>query len=227
MTTATLPKPKLAQLRLSELVLDWDLYPRQNVDSQHVGNLCDAIRGGASLPPIIVDAKSKRVIDGFHRYRAFRREFDGDPVIGVELREYASDREMLLDAIRLNASHGRALTKQDKTRCLLLAKKYRVAVKMVAQALCMRPSDIKALAEGRVASSKSGRPVPLKRGLDHLAGATLTDEQIDVLPKLSGMPATFHARQLILLIETGMLNTSDADTMEVLRELYCKLETVI
>jgi len=220
------PKVRLAQLPLSELVLDWDLYPRQTVDSQHVANLCDAIRGGASLPPIIAEARSKRIVDGFHRYRAYKREFGDNPIVAVELREYPSDRELLLDAMRLNAAHGRSLTKQDKTRCLILAKKYRVAVKSVALALCMRPSDIKALAEGRVAVAKNGTPVPLKRGLDHLAGAVLTDEQIEAVPKLSGMPATFHARQLILLVRTGMLDDSD-ETIRVLHELRAELEKVL
>ena len=108
---------KLKKVRLSLLVEDYDFYPRSAVDSQHSRAIEDAIRAGIQVPPIIVEDKTMRIVDGWHRHRALRSiHGDADPEIQVEIRVYANDGELLRDAGRLNATHGRALTSYDRQR---------------------------------------------------------------------------------------------------------------
>ena len=63
----------MREIAIAEVVLDFDLYPRSQIDSQHVSSMCEAERAGAEFPPIVIDKKSKRVIDGFHRYTKQQR----------------------------------------------------------------------------------------------------------------------------------------------------------
>src|SRR5688572_13414948 len=62
---------EMETIKASELVEDFDLYPRGDVDGTHVLSLVQALEAGVELPPIIACKKTKRIVDGFHRRRAF------------------------------------------------------------------------------------------------------------------------------------------------------------
>src|SRR5215813_804283 len=110
-------RPAMTEVKLVELIEDFDIYPRNDVSSTHVSMLCDAISIGDPVPPIVVDKKSKRIVDGFHRYRAYKRI--GRDKIPAVWREYKSDAELFADAVRLNAAHGRAFDAYDRKRAIL------------------------------------------------------------------------------------------------------------
>src|SRR3972149_5611153 len=92
---------------IESLIEDFDLYPRTMVWGPHVARLRDALTAGATTSPVIVDAKSKRIVDGFHRVRAYKQL--GRDKIECEIRTYKNDAELFSDAVRLNSSHGRPL----------------------------------------------------------------------------------------------------------------------
>ena len=48
---------------LSQLVKDYTVYPRKDVFWQNVESLVEALRAGATLPPIIVDRATHRIVD--------------------------------------------------------------------------------------------------------------------------------------------------------------------
>src|SRR3990172_8850015 len=67
-----LKPPKTADLvACSDLVLDFTIYPRSSVDATTVSQYVLALQAGEQFPPIIVDRKTKRVVDGFHRVKAY------------------------------------------------------------------------------------------------------------------------------------------------------------
>src|SRR5688572_5167258 len=96
----------MAKIKISDLVLDFNLYPRNDVSSVNVTSLIDAIEMGDPIPPPVVDKSSKRVIDGFHRVNAYKRLAHQE--IEVTFREYKNEKDMFADAVRLNRAHGRA-----------------------------------------------------------------------------------------------------------------------
>ena len=114
----------MRKIAIAELVLDFSIYPRMDVDGQHVHYLCEAYRAGVELPPLVIDKKSKRVIDGFHRVRMYQREEDEAFKAPVVEKTYPSESAILLDAIRYNASHGRTLTQHDRAHCILRGDPY-------------------------------------------------------------------------------------------------------
>lgn len=224
----------MRNMKVAELVLDYDIYPRhEGVDSQHIGYMAEALAAGATLPPIIVDTKTKRVVDGFHRVKANIRVFGEDCEIAAIEKTYKNERELLLDAIRSNAGHGRRLTTIDRTRCILLGEKIGIEVEELASAMSMTVEAIGELKTDRVGKLRIDSPVaidnrvPLKRTIAQMAGKTLTREQLIANDKLSGMNQSFYVNQVILLIESDLLNTSDARLMERLEKLRGLLDEVL
>ncbi len=213
---------RTTRLRLSELVEDLDVYPRASLFSGHVAELEEAFRAGADLPPPIIDKASKRIVDGFHRVRMLRRVLGPDAEISVELRQYASDAELFLDALRLNGHHGRRMSTFDVARCARIAEQLAIAPEQVATALSVRVERLSEIRAVKEAVTVDGACVPIRRGLAHLAGRTLTPRQIDAARRIGGQPPVYHANQLIELLEADAVPTEDAVLLErlaVLRDL--------
>lgn len=208
----------MKRYKLSELVLDFDLYPRGSVDSHHVGEIASAIEAGASIPPIVIDKKSKRITDGFHRWRAYRNLYGVDHEVECVEKTYKNEGEMLLDAMRFNASHGRALTAHDKAHCLIIAKKFKLSDHIIAQALNLTTGRI-----GAIRSTKIGRlgtkPIALKRTIRHMAGRSITKPQVTANEKLGGMNQLFYVNQIKILIKSDLIDFDNADLMGGLQEL--------
>lgn len=91
-----------------ELVLDGS--PRSTgADPEHVARLAEI--DPAVLPPVVVDAATRRVIDGTHRLLAARAR--GDECIPVQWFR-GSEREAWALAVEANVTHGLPLSQQDR-----------------------------------------------------------------------------------------------------------------
>jgi hypothetical protein len=72
-------------VRLDEINLDEDIYPRKTFSHKTVEHYVEALKGGAVFPPIVVqkvrdnDGKEKLIcIDGWHRVTAYREYYKND-----------------------------------------------------------------------------------------------------------------------------------------------------
>lgn len=219
----------MSTMKIAELVLDFDLYPRAEIDRQHVGYMVSALSAGAKLPAIIVDKASNRIVDGFHRYRAYQRFLGDDGEISVVLKKYDSEAAMFSDSMKFNAGHGRSLTTFDRTHCILRAETLGLTVEQIAEALSLTVDAIGELRSDRVGklravSGGSSEPIPLKRTIRHMAGRSLTKEQNEANNKLSGMEQLFYVNQLILIIEAGLLDMENENLMAGLLKLAGLIE---
>lgn len=127
----------MRKVKIADLVLDDKVYPRQEADESHVQTIQDAIDAGVKFPPIVICRKTRRVVDGFHRVLAFGGCFDDQYELDCVEKDYASDRELFLDAIRFNASHGLSLTIADRELCTLRAKQLGIGDGEAAAALAV------------------------------------------------------------------------------------------
>ena len=216
----------MKQVKAASLVLDFDLYPRNNVDSHNVRGIIDAMEAGTELPPVIIEKKTRRVVDGFHRTRAvLQRDPEGE--ITIVEKVYHSDKELFLDAMRYNAAHGARLDPCDRTRCTLIAERLSIPIDSVAGALNMPVDKLAGLRETRTATVRGGLSIPLKRTIAHMAGRQLSKAQASANDGLSGMNQSFYVNQIISLIETGLLNKDDEKLMERLTRLYELLDGLL
>lgn len=218
------------EMRVSELVFDFDLYPRQQIDTTHVRKMHRAVVAGVELPPIKVDRKSKRIVDGFHRARV-QLKIDGDDAkIQVVLKAYKNDQAMLLDAIKSNAGHGRGLSPFDEAHATLLALNLGINHARVAGALMVSVQEVAALVSRKSATVGTGKletAVPIKQTIGHMAGKRLSRNQADTVKKLGGMNQLFYVNQLIMLIESNLLDKKNDDLTEGLRKLHGLLDTML
>lgn len=205
--------------RLSELEEDPDIYPRGNVSNMHVADLLYALEAGATLPPPVVDTKSRKIVDGFHRVRALRRWHGTDEAeITVDFQDYADDVAMLLESARLNARHGLPLQRLDQTHVAIKARKFGAADDEIASALGVTPERLVRI-EIKVAKSEHGL-VPVKYGARHLAGTFINPAQVDALRRMRGGTARSKAAELLSLLRTGIAPVdSDPDLRLSLSEL--------
>lgn len=210
-------------LPLAQLVEDLDFYPRHAVDGSHVQALVFALESGATLPPIRADRKSKRITDGWHRGRAYRRFLGPEATVDVELVNYPTEAAMKLDAAQCNAAHGRRLDAMDRTRCVVMLRESGFNDVQIATALQLPEKRIKKLSIKVATGPKtSGQTVPgtssiaLKRSVAHLAGTRLTKDQAAAHAILPGTSFLLTAKQLCAALEQNMINLEDERLVEQL-----------
>lgn len=224
-------KERTITVKLGQLKEDFSVYPRMDVDTGHTSQITEAMRVGVVMPLIIVEDKTLRIVDGMHRERSLFKihgEKKGKELdIKVIARTYVSDNELLLDASSLNVSHGRSLTAYDKKHAILLAEKLGIAAVLIASALNMTVERVTEC-RAQCATVEQTRVVtPLKTPIRHMEGREITQEQAAIIPKLGGNQQMFYVDQLIMLIDTEMINRENAAMLAKLEILSSKITSFL
>ena len=97
-------EPEGVDVPLENIVIDNNIYPRAYVSDNHIEAMEDAVRTGQVLPPILLDRRTMRLIDGFHRYQRAKRA--GDKEIRAILQWFETEQDVFEAAISANAAHG-------------------------------------------------------------------------------------------------------------------------
>ena len=206
-------KAMLKALPLAALIEDTAIYPRHSVDDVHVNTLAMALRAGTALPPVVVDLPTKRIVDGWHRVRAYRKVLGPQASIDVDLRSYQSDAELLTDAVALNASHGRRLDRVDQVRVIHLLETAGMQQEQIAVVLHVPLARVEHLrVRVAVVESAAGgarETIALKRPVIHLAGTELTSEQRAAHDSMAGTSFLLQAHQLRDALRLEFVNRED------------------
>lgn len=208
-------KPK--EIPLATLVEDFSLYPRHRVEEVHVSDLVRAIQSGQTLPPIIADAKSLRIVDGFHRRRAYLKVLGDEATALVELRTYKDEAALFLQAVELNSAHGRKLDRQDQTRIVLKLRELNVPDQQISLSLHI-PEPVIQVLSLRIVHAPSG-PIPSKRGLEHMRGQSLNSAQVTAMQSVRSAEAGRLCMELTALLENNLVDLSDTGIVERLERL--------
>jgi RNA polymerase sigma factor FliA len=128
--------------RVKDLVFDFKVFPRQEINWDHVQRIVDAMQDGTDFPPIIICRDSHRIVDGFHRTKAVDKITAGTGEIRCIEKAYASEQEFFLDAIRYNSEHGLSLTSQDRLKAIGLSESLKIDPAKVAKAMRMSIASI-------------------------------------------------------------------------------------
>jgi len=211
------------KMKLSKLSLDYELYPRERIEPFNVTQMIEALKAGRELPPVVIDRKSRRVVDGFHRVRAYQKLYGLDAEIPVEVRDYKNDAEMFSDAVCLNASHGRQLSTYDRARCIAKAEALKLDPQVISSMLNMTVERIGEMKQQRFATYKM-EPRVLKRTTAHLAGRELTDDEAEYNAKAGGMHQTFYINQVIAMLQSDTANWENPKVVNSLKKLYDLLD---
>jgi hypothetical protein len=214
------------QLKISSLVLDYEFYPREQIQTYHVRELIEVLEAGIELPPIVVDRETKRVVDGFHRVRAYKKFYGANAKIPVILKDYENEAAIYVDAIALNAAHGRPLSPYDKARCIARAEELKLEPAVVAKALNTTVEKIAELKTERFAFYEK-KQVVLKRTAAHLAGTELEKEQFEYNIHAGGMAQRFYVNQVIAMLESDTVDWHDERLIGCLKRLRGLLDEAL
>jgi len=205
---------KSATVSAALLIEDMNLYPRGHVDEIHVGNLSRSLEAGAKFPPIIADRKTKQIIDGFHRRRAYMKLNGEAAKIPVEWRDYPNDATRLADAIKTNSGHGLRLNRQDEIRCILLGRQ--LGLQDADLALSLHISEERVQEIGVRVVVVDGEPEPAKKVAAHRYGEEVTRQEADAWKQFSGVSFLQHVNSLRKVIDRKGFDASRADVLDAL-----------
>lgn len=216
----------MTQIIAALLIEDDSIYPREKIDNSHVSSLAHTLESGVVLPPLIVEETSRRIIDGFHRKRAWQRIFGENVEVPVELRTYASEAELFADAVRLNAGHGRKLDRQDQVRCALRLQALGVGEQQIAVALQTTEVSVKNMLVKVVIvkhdPATDGELRPAKPVAYPRAGEgprELNTQQYQVMRSSSGYRTAQTVTQLTRELESSLVDLDTPGLREKLRNL--------
>jgi hypothetical protein len=204
------------KMKRNRIQRDETLRARAQLDPIAVGRLVDAYNAGARFPPLVIEARTRRLVDGWHRDAAY--EALGVADIEVDRRTYRNQAELFADAVRLNVAHGQPLSGYDLRNAIarLAALGYeRIAL---GELVRIPPPKIDEITRG-FGHAPTGEPIALKRGLAHLRGQQLSTGQIEAMRHYGGSAATFYARQLALLLDQDMWPRDNANFREAMDQL--------
>lgn len=211
----------IKEFSVGNILLDWTLYPRTEVSDETVLRLKEAILSGAKIPPIIIDKKTKKLVDGFHRHKAYQ-ELKLNKIL-VEEKEYRNEKEIIEDMGQMNSSHGRPFSSQDCRRFIILASSVGLTKEKIAGILNVTREKLETWTLQRAVYG--AEEIPLKRGLSHLVGRKLTNGQNRLNKEWGGMNATFYVNQLILYIQAEAVeadNFNFIERMDLLAKIWEK-----
>lgn len=167
---ATMPA-KASGLALDAIQIDGGTQSRSSLNQAVVDEYAEAIKGGATFPPIVVfyDGDKHWLADGFHRFHAYQQL--GRAGIDADIRQ-GTRRDAILHSVGANETHGLRRTNEDKRRAVLtllgdaewstwsdreIARRCVVGADMVGR---LRPADT--VAERQYVHPKTGTPTTMK-----------------------------------------------------------------
>jgi hypothetical protein len=216
-------------VRLADLVEDFSIYPRKEVDSVNLRNILMAIQRGDAIPPIIACEQTLRITDGFHRRRAWMKLHKDDPDyrVEVELRHYDTEGALLADAVRLNIGRGLDLGEYDRRKVVFRLSELGVDDGTISEVLRV-PEPRLTQIRLRVATvvNNAGEAVriePLKVSVGHFMGKEMTLPQARAHDSAPGTRYPLLIRQLRQAMREGLLDTANGALITDLQGLASDL----
>lgn len=210
--------------KVAALVEDMELYPRSTVDAHNVAKMRESIRAGVKLDPIIADAKTKVVSDGFHRRRAILAELGPDADHFVVFRDYANRQDILLDSAKINDRHGLRLSESERVQFAVRAQELGISTERIAEVLSVMVDTVSNWMVKRVGTEKISlgryQKVALKPSMRHLAGSELTHEQVEANSAVAGNRLSFMAKQVRILVESDSVDWTNEPSVKELVRLH-------
>jgi hypothetical protein len=210
---------KTARVPLASMVEDFSLYPRATVNDTHVRELRRSLQAGDQLPPIILEAGTLRIVDGFHRRRALIANLGPEGVVKAELREYPDELSLYQDAAALNATHGQPLDRDDQVRVAVHMRELGANDEIISATLHTPLARVVELVAKFTAFSQSGETVVLKPAARHLAQETLTLEQEAVQPHITGTATLRLVSDLRARLRASIVDLENPKVRQKLNEL--------
>lgn len=102
----------MTNMLVKDIVLDSEIFPRDSLDQEAIVRYRDAYEMGETLPPLVVEKGTGRLLDGWHRHSALTELEIED--VAIEAHVIPEGTPALLYAAALSSRHGVVLSAGDK-----------------------------------------------------------------------------------------------------------------
>jgi len=216
-------------VKISELVLDEEIYPRFRTDWLTAYQYAMAMKAGAEFPKIIVGKFRGKLylLDGWHRVKAL--QLLGEEYAQAVIKSYNSKKDMFVEAVKLNSKHGRPLSSQEKARIIKKLEDYGFSLEQISRIVHIPVDKIERF-KVKIVYGPNGKPIYLKGIVEKAIKQTeAKPEEIATLDQKS-----FNVRnvkqllnQLIELLETGVYPWKNEEIKELTIRLYNLLSSTL
>ncbi len=208
-------------LNIKSIKLDPELYPRNQVNYITTIRYASAMTTGALFPPITVtkDGRKYILIDGAHRIAATK--LNKETHIQVEILGNLSKKEMFIEAVRRNSSHGLQYSAQEQAQTILKLRSLKVTKEEISELVRIpmeRIEPFMAKRMIRIVGSRGGEKGVeiLKKELKHLAG---TDSMEIDQNEFMGISQARMIEDLINLIQNDLIDWDNKLVARKMRKL--------
>jgi hypothetical protein len=233
---------------IKDLKLDHDLTIRSEVSEKHVESLVEAIRAGCTLPPIVYERKTMRIVDGLHRVAAYtqlkREEIPAMPAA------FEDDKEFFTISLSLNAKASKGLDAQEQLDAYEKATALGITDKEFCEAINVSEAYLDLKKMVRLGTAKKVKTVQLNRDEEdeeetkptvkprkgtyamsngsyitlrgackHMAGKELSPAQVAAQDRLGGMSQAYYLQQVVLLLSSNLIDLEDKEVVKSLLQI--------
>lgn len=213
-------------LKISEVFIDKDLYPRISVDWVTTARYYNALKAGAKFPPITVAYSDGKyiLVDGAHRLEAVK-DLKSEYIDAIVLKGLTK-AQIYEKAVELNAAHGRQFSSQEITKIVVTLEAFGASQETISKLIGLPINDIQPFIAKRLSTNSGGEKVFLKSPLKHLAGTIMTDNG-EAQSRMVGRDQSQILDMVINMIENDHFNKTSQLVMEKLKALKKLLKTYI
>jgi hypothetical protein len=209
---------KTISVSLSELSQDEAILEIRKVNVMFVSRYRQAMRAGDKFPPLLVD-QNNQIVSGNHRYQAYNEEYPKEHKVEVIRKTYTTEAERIADAIKDNTRHGNPLDGISRKRAAVKLIELGMSEEAIASLIGVSVRKLEEIAGMTVCVRGQGQ-APVKRGLEHMAGKTVTKANYqEHINRDMGISIKRNAEQIIRWINNGWVDLSDKSVIETLSEL--------
>lgn len=215
-------------INIETILIDENLYPRNQVYWKNTQQLMGALKVGSILPPIVVGKRDGRyvILDGRHRYEAHLRLKKKKIAAMVT---HLKEDQWFAEAVRLNTTHGHGLSYQEKLSASMILQRNNYAPAEIAKIVHIPLSNLEEAIQqrGTWLSHDDIKPVVAKapmakeakrkgrQWLENAAASGLNDEQ----KILSGASFERLAEELLILLGDDHLDATDKNVVRLIKAI--------
>jgi len=210
-------------IRLSDIIKDNQFQVRHAIDEFHVGTLKQILLAGQDFKDKMKLLPDGRIISGFHRFEAYKKVYDPQDTIQVEICDLNEEDAYLL-AIRENANHGKPLQTWDKKNIRRSLQSMGYGDGDISTMLGISLDRFAEWDRSQVIVRKPNLPSEKKDVKSNVKlPQEVTEKQYESHVKNHAGRTAFHARRILVRLEDGTIE-DDSQTYDVLYDLMLALD---
>jgi len=220
-------KTKRRVLKIADIDERQDLYPRNNYNWQTAYDYQVSMKAGANFPPVVVTIQKGKfmLVDGKHRLEALKK--NKETHVEAEILKPMSDKQIYIEAIKRNITHGRIFSPQEKADICVRLKDLKISTAMIAKIVNIPASKIQGFVADRISFTTQGEAFAVKKPLRHLSGKTVKSDTPLVQIPFQGNSQVGIIDELTALIEENLIDFKDKVVIARLKYLKKILNKIV